>query len=86
MECLVIIAGRHFRQLSDDSLLVDYLLKVIESDPALQLFRGIYTDLVQVPETRFALLSLMRRNDLPEPLAKAIATLYEGASNLKSAS
>ncbi|MDT0582723.1 DUF3549 family protein [Brumicola blandensis] len=86
VECLVIIAGRHFRQLSDDSLLVDYLVKVIESDPALQLFRGIYTDLVQVPETRFALLSLMRRNDLPEPLAQAIATLYENASMLKSAS
>jgi hypothetical protein len=86
VECLVIIAGRHFRLLTDDSLLVDYLSKVIDIDTTLQLFRGIYADLVQVPETRFALLSLMRRSDLPEPLAKAIAALYEGLNSLKSAS
>ncbi|MBF7072262.1 DUF3549 family protein [Glaciecola sp. MH2013] len=85
-ECLVIIAGRHYRLLAQESLLRSYLLKVIEHDSSYELFKGIYSDLVQVPDTRFALLTLMRQNDLPTPLSEAIASLYASVTNLKSAS
>jgi hypothetical protein len=85
-ECLVIIAGRHYGLLAQEELLITYLLKVIETDESFQLFKGIYSDLVQVPETRFALLSLMRKADLPKPLSLAVASLYEGMADLKSAS
>jgi hypothetical protein len=83
-ECLVIIAGRHFRLLSEQSLLMAYFSKLIELDNTYQLFRGIYADLVQVPETRIGLLTLMRKQDLPADIANAIASLYQSVSPQKS--
>lgn len=85
-ECLVVIAGRHFRLLADEALLRLYLSKLIESDPSCQLFNGVYTDLVQVPETRSRLLRLMHQPDLPESIAHAIASLYQQVSSPKSVS
>lgn len=84
-ECLVIIAGRHFRLLSDASLLVKYWAKLVDLDPSYQLFRGIYADLVQVPETRIGILTLMRRTDLPKPIALAVASLYQQVSTEQNA-
>jgi len=84
-ECLVIIAGRHFRLLNDEALLITFCEKLIAHDPSYQLFRGIYSDLVQVPTSRIGLLKLMRRTDLPSPIANAIASLYQQVSPLKSA-
>lgn len=83
-ECLVIIAGRHFRLLKDEALLMNYFTKLIEVDPSYQLFRGIYADLVQVPETRIGLLTLMRKPKLPVTIANAIASLYQQVSPTKS--
>lgn len=83
-ECLVIIAGRHFRLLTDQTLLMSYFSKVIALDSSYQLFRGIYADLVQVPETRIGLLTLMRKQNLPADIANAIASLYQTVSPQKS--
>lgn len=85
-ECLVIIAGRHFRLLNDETLLMQFFEKVIEIDPSYQLFRGIYTDLVQVPDTRMGILTLMRNPNLPALISNAISHLYQEVSSLKSAS
>jgi hypothetical protein len=84
-ECLVVIAGRHFRLLNDEPLLLVYLTRLLELDESSQLFRGVYTDLVQVPETRIGLLTLMHKTDLPKPIAQAIASLYQQVSSLESA-
>ena len=84
-ECLVIIAGRHFRLLNEEALLVSFFTKVITLDPSGQLFRGIYADLVQVPSSRLGLLTLMRKPNLPKPIANAIAGLYQQVSHSRSA-
>ncbi len=84
-ECLVIIAGRHFRLLENEALLITFCSKLIEHDSSYQLFRGIYSDLVQVPTSRIGLLKLMRKTDLPTPIANAIASLYQQVSQPKSA-
>jgi hypothetical protein len=84
-ECLVIIAGRHFRLLNDEALLITFFSKIIALDSSHQLFRGIYADLVQVPETRIGLLTLMRKQDLPVDIANAIASLYQQVSPNKGA-
>ncbi len=85
-ECLVIIAGRHFRLLNNEALLINFFTKIIALDPSAQLFRGIYADLVQVPSSRIGLLTLMRKSDLPKPIANAIAGLYQQVSQSKKAS
>ncbi|MFT5276747.1 MAG: hypothetical protein ACI97K_001692 [Glaciecola sp.] len=86
VECLVVIAGRHFSLLNDERLLVVYLTKLIELDASYQLFKGVYTDLVQVPETRIGLLTLMHKSDLPKPIARGFASLYQQVSPSMSAS
>ncbi len=83
-ECLVIIAGRHFQLLNDEALLITFCSKLIAHDPSFQLFRGVYADLVQVPTSRMGLLKLMRKPDLPAPIANAIASLYQQVSKRKS--
>ncbi|AEP30564.1 DUF3549 family protein [Brumicola nitratireducens] len=84
-ECLVIIAGRHFRLLNEEALLISFFNKIITIDPSGKLFRGIYADLVQVPSSRIGLLTLMRKPNLPKPIANAIAALYQQVSETKRA-
>lgn len=68
---LVIIAARHWPALAHSSPRLErYLVQVAkQNNPAL--FAGLVRDLLQLPSTRVAALSLLQRNDLPAVLYQA---------------
>lgn len=76
---LSVIAGRHYRQL-DDELLVIFFERaaVIDGKENMQgeLFAGLFSDLVQIPGLRLNVLSMLRSPDRSEILALAFGRLF----------
>lgn len=73
---LMIIAGRLWQHLNQQSLLTDYLLATASTDQDFQLFIGIFSDLVQLPALRPTLLGWLRQPNKPEALQQAVGALF----------
>jgi len=81
LETLVVIAGRHWQTLvpkanSTQDYLTLYFEKVIKTDSSHALFRGVFADLVQIPELRVFILAMLRSSTQSDSLNRAIATLF----------
>lgn len=61
---------------TDSNLLALYFDKVAKADGNFALFRGIFTDMVQLPSLRVFLLALLRSEHDYDALKKASATLF----------
>jgi hypothetical protein len=82
LETLVVIAGRHWQLLVPDvnskhDYLTLYFEKVIRSDTSYALFRGVFADLVQLPQLRVFVLAMLRSQTQSDNLNKAIASLFD---------
>lgn len=71
----LIIAGRFWSYLTDDSLRHLYFDKISQHTNQ-QLFAGIFADLVAIPETRKCVLSLLRDPSRSASVSRAIGTLF----------
>jgi hypothetical protein len=71
---LMLIAARHWQYLKESATLTAYveLLAVCEDE----LFIGLYSDLVQIPEIREAMLGVLRWPEKSTPLTQAIGQLF----------
>jgi len=71
---LMLIAARHWRYLKESTTLNIYieLLAVCEDSP----FIGLYSDLVQIPEIRRAMLGVLRWPEKSKQLTQAIGQLF----------
>jgi hypothetical protein len=71
---LILIAARHWQYLKDSATLTIYveLLAVCEDE----LFIGLYSDLVQIPEIREVMLSVLRWPEKSTQLTQAIGQLF----------
>jgi hypothetical protein len=82
VETLVVIAGRHWHALIPDvsgnqQALAQYFEKLVQADASYALFRGIFADLVQIPQLRVFVLATLRAPKQSEDVSKAIASLFE---------
>lgn len=73
---LSVVAGRLWHHFTDPKQLHTFLQCVAEADPEYQLFRGIFTDLVQIPDTRISCLSLLRMPEKSATLTQAIGSIF----------
>lgn len=84
---LMIIAGRQWQHLTDQSLLMRFLERVAQADADPQsqtegqLFAGVYTDLVQIPALRSNVLGVLRQPDKPDAVTQAIGKLFSGQAS-----
>lgn len=71
---LMLIAARHWQYMIEPSILTRYaqLLAICEED----IFIGLYSDLVQIPETRDAMLGVLRWPEKSPQLTQAIGRLF----------
>lgn len=76
IETCVVISGRYWHLLKDTHLLLPFLHKVALLDPSFALFKGLYADLVKVPDTRKSLLSFIRHTERSTELSEAIGALF----------
>nr|WP_136251654.1 DUF3549 family protein [Ningiella ruwaisensis] len=86
-ESLVVIAGRHWQLLSPErdnegtglntDLLLAFFGKVASVDKSFALFRGLFADLVQIPELRVFILAMLRDESLKPSLKRAVQSLFD---------
>ncbi|MGQ8366286.1 DUF3549 family protein [Glaciecola sp. 1036] len=69
VELLVVIAGRHWHYFNHDDRVLNYFHKVAEASPDFTLFKGVFADLVMLPEVRAYLLRFLK-NEQQTPLTK----------------
>lgn len=77
-DVLIIFAGRLWQHLTDEPRLKQYLQNVCAADPSFALFKGLYSDLVQIPEMRPHLLAMLRWTDKSAELTAAVGHLFGG--------
>lgn len=82
VELLVVIAGRHWHLLRDSERLSRYMKKVAEAMPDFTLFKGIYSDLVQIPSVRDHLLDFLRNPERSDVVASAIGDLLSSTGHV----
>lgn len=75
-EILIIIAGRLWPALANESVLFNYLEHLVKSDD-LTLFMDIFKDLVAIPSMRPLLLQAIRSPNRSNSLATAIGKLFQ---------
>jgi hypothetical protein len=79
LDILSVIAARHFQQM-DEKLLLLFFEAVAEVDNQENyngdVFRGFFSDLVQVPQLRELVLGILRTPERSDLLASAIGTLF----------
>lgn len=75
-EILIIIAGRLWPALANESVLFSYLEHLVKSDE-LTLFMDIFKDLVAIPSMRPLLLQAIRSPNRSNSLATAIGKLFQ---------
>lgn len=79
LDILSVIAARHFQQM-DEKLLLLFFEAVAEVDNKEnyngEVFRGFFSDLVQVPQLRELVLGILRTPERSDLLASAIGTLF----------
>lgn len=71
----IVIAGRLWPWLNEREVLMGYFEKVAKHGNK-NLFAGLFTDLVAVPEIRPALLSMVRDADRPDAISVAIGRVF----------
>jgi hypothetical protein len=71
---LMLIAARHWRYLTDNEMLVRYMQALANCDT--DSFIGLYSDLVQIPQTRATMLSVLRWPIKSPELTTAIGHLF----------
>lgn len=71
----IVLAGRFWSQFSDKSLLYLYLQRVAENHEQ-ELFNGLFSDLVAIPETRNLVLSSLRDPARPEAMSRAFSAIF----------
>lgn len=76
LESCVIIAGRYWPLLNNSKLLSTFMHKVVILDPSFDLFKGLYTDLVKVPDTRAIMLRFIRDPERSTEVSEAIGSLF----------
>ena len=75
-EALIIIAGRLWSSLANDSIISSYLEHLVKGDDP-DLFMGIFKDLVAIPSVRPLLLQAIRSPNRSSKLAHAIGKLFQ---------
>ena len=76
IETLVLIAGRYWHILNEESILLSYMDKVAAKDNSFALFLGIYADLVKVPSCRASMLGLLRNTKRSDLVSQGIGKLF----------
>ncbi|MEP1551556.1 MAG: DUF3549 family protein [Paraglaciecola sp.] len=71
---LMLIAARHWKQLADAEVLKLYIENLAQNDAAS--FVGLYSDLVQIPETRPSMLAVLRWTNKSPSLTQAIGKVF----------
>jgi hypothetical protein len=79
IETCVVIAGRYWQILKDKKLLAKFMHQVALADSSFQLFQGLYSDLVKIPETRNTLLGFIRTPERSNEVSMAIGALFASA-------
>tara|TARA_R110002153_G_scaffold132519_1_gene281517 strand:- start:633 stop:1658 length:1026 start_codon:yes stop_codon:yes gene_type:complete len=72
---LVLIAARHWQQLANQQIMSLFIHRLSQSD--VNLFGGLFRDLVQIPSCRDAMLNVLRWPTKEPALALRIKTLFE---------
>jgi hypothetical protein len=73
-DVMIILAARHWQSLHDIELMSVFMHKLAETNT--ELFGGLFRDLVQIPDTRAKMLSILRMPDKSSHLALAIEQLF----------
>lgn len=76
LETCVVIAGRYWVLLNRPGLLAQFMHQVVLLDPSYSLFKGLYADLVKVPETRTTMLKFIRDPKRSNKVSEAIGSLF----------
>ncbi|MFT5669629.1 MAG: hypothetical protein ACI9WH_000444, partial [Glaciecola sp.] len=76
LETCVVIAGRYWQVLNNEQSLPIFMHKVALIDSSYELFKGLYTDLVKIPETRDTLLCFIRQTERSKEVSNAIGALF----------
>ncbi len=76
IETSVVIVGRYWFLLKQEDLLLRFLNKVALLDERFELFTALYTDLVKIPDTRAAVLSVIRSPKRTDIVSAAIGQLF----------
>lgn len=79
-DVLVVIGGRHWLILENDTILSTYMEKLAEVNIHQPIFTAMYADLVQIPTIRPQLLAVLRKTDKSQVLTDAIGQLFSGQS------
>ncbi|WJG08545.1 DUF3549 family protein [Aliiglaciecola sp. LCG003] len=77
---LEVIAGRLWQPLSENNKLMNFMHKVAEADPTHSLFEAIFRDLVQLPDSRDAMLAMLRSTDKSPALTHAVGSLFSATN------
>jgi hypothetical protein len=76
LETCVVIVGRYWSLLNNSENLASFMHNVALLDNSYNLFKGLYADLVKIPETRKTMLSFIRQADRSQEVSKAIGALF----------
>jgi hypothetical protein len=76
IETCVVIAGRYWRVLNNEKNLQAFMQNVALIDNSYTLFKGLYSDLVKIPEIRSAMLRFIRQTVRSNEVSKAIGALF----------
>jgi hypothetical protein len=76
LETCVVIAGRYWQMLNNENTLGHFMHKLALIDDSHQLFKGLYADLVKIPETRNSMLRFMRQPQRTKEVSLAISALF----------
>ncbi|MDU0356089.1 DUF3549 family protein [Paraglaciecola aquimarina] len=74
LDILILIAARHWSYLNDQSILKMFIQRLADSGS--DTFVSLYSDLVQIPEIRVSMLSILRWPDKSPQLTQAIGLLF----------
>lgn len=78
---LVIISGRLWHYLDSEAIRISFFEKVAAADPSFALFRGIFQDLVQLPDIRDDVLAMLRYPNKSKQLSAAVGHLFSSHKN-----
>lgn len=76
IETCVVIVGRYWPLFNKPGLLASFMHQVVLLDPSFDLFKGLYIDLVKVPEIRATMLKFIRDPERSNEVSVAIGALF----------
>jgi hypothetical protein len=75
---LMLIAARHWQCLNNEQILIQYINLLANTDE--NTFAGLFSDLVQIPEVRHSMLSVLRWPEKSPQLTRSIGQLFGQAN------